>query len=111
VLDAPEPPERGQPAVTRYRPRARAADATLLEVEIPTGVRHQIRAHLAAIGHAVVGDALYGGASDLAARQLLHARTLSFDHPESGERVTLTSPLPEDFREALRSLGLDDRIE
>jgi len=105
VLDAEEGSRRARPAVTRYAPRARGRDSTLLDVEISTGVMHQIRAHLAAIGHPVVGDDLYGSAAR-AERHLLHARRLAFDSPATGERVVVESPLPSDFIAALRRLGL-----
>jgi 23S rRNA pseudouridine1911/1915/1917 synthase len=67
---------------------------------------HQIRAHLAAIGHPVIGDTLYGGGRIPEGRHLLHARRIEFDHPESGERIVVESPLPEDFRVAAVRLGL-----
>ncbi|MGH7820293.1 MAG: RluA family pseudouridine synthase [Candidatus Binatia bacterium] len=95
---------RSRPAVTRYRPLARYGDATLVEVEIPTGVMHQIRAHLAFLGHPIAGDALYG--SKLAApapRLMLHAAAIGFRHPRSGERVRIESPMPADFLEELRA--------
>ena len=97
---------QGRPALTRYRPLRRGRAATLLGVQIPTGVRHQIRAHLAAIGHPVLGDPLYGGASAarLAPRLLLHAARLRVAHPISGARVIIRSRLPVDFQTALRRL-------
>lgn len=95
----------GRAAVTSYRPRERFGAATLLEVVIETGVRHQIRAHLAAMGHPVVGDSLYGasGAPD-AARPLLHARRFGFHHPRTGVTVFVVAPPPADFRSALARL-------
>ncbi|MBX3636123.1 MAG: RluA family pseudouridine synthase [Rubrivivax sp.] len=79
-------------------------ETTLLDVTIKTGRTHQIRVHLAASGHAIVGDPKYGDfARNKAfakttgfARMFLHARELAFDHPAGGERITLTSPLPAD---------------
>jgi 23S rRNA pseudouridine1911/1915/1917 synthase len=93
-----------RPALTRYRPLRRSRTATLVSIQIPTGVRHQIRAHLAAIGHPVLGDPLYGGASAarLAPRLLLHAARLRVAHPISGARVIIRSRLPVDFQTALR---------
>lgn len=99
---------RARPAFTRYVPLARSPTATLLEVEIPTGVRHQIRAHLAAIGHPVLGDEIYGGGEVPEGRHLLHASRLAFDHPESGTRVNVESSLPAEFVEALSRLGLGE---
>jgi 23S rRNA pseudouridine1911/1915/1917 synthase len=91
-------------ALTHYRPLERWRDATLLAVHIPTGVMHQIRVHLASIGHPVLGDRLYGmpAAAQLPAkRHMLHASGLGFTHPETGQAVSVSSPLPDDFREVL----------
>lgn len=77
---------------------------TYLEVKLETGRTHQIRAHFAAIGHPLTGDATYGGARryDLQ-RQFLHAHRLAFDHPVSGERLAFESPLPGDLGAALEA--------
>jgi len=102
---------RGKEAATVWRVRERFGVAALLEVDIQTGRTHQIRVHLTEIGHPVVGDGVYGGAGrirtvgDPAARaamralerQALHAWRLSFTHPETGEMLQFTSPLPEDM--------------
>ena len=95
-----------RPAVTRFEPLERRGGFTLLEVEIPTGVMHQIRAHLAFIGHALAGDALYGG-PQLAGldRHFLHAARLAFAHPD-GSRVKYESPLPPDLAAVLSQLHL-----
>jgi len=75
---------------------------SLLEVRLETGRTHQIRAHLAAIGHPVVGDPRYGhGARYGLARQFLHSARLGFTHPITGERLELESVLPEDLAAAL----------
>ncbi len=75
-----------------------------LEVRLETGRTHQIRAHLAAIGHPITGDPTYGGAERYElARQFLHAHRLAFEHPVSGERLSFTSPLPEDLAAALEA--------
>lgn len=97
---------RARPAFTRYRPLRRARTATLLAVRIATGVRHQIRVHLASIGHPVLGDTLYGDAptSSAAPRLLLHAARLAFAHPTDARRVIIRSPLPNDFAAVLRRL-------
>ena len=97
---------RARPALTRYRPLQRFGEATLLAVRIPTGVRHQIRVHLASIGHPVLGDALYGtsAAPIDPGRLLLHAARLTIDHPTEGRRVIIRSGLPDRFRTALLSL-------
>lgn len=95
----------GEPARTRYRVEERYPGATLLAAELETGRTHQIRVHLSHLGHPVLGDREYGGASGLVARQALHARRLSFTHPTRGERISLDAALPPDLerlREALR---------
>jgi 23S rRNA pseudouridine1911/1915/1917 synthase len=100
----------GKEARTRYEVRATFTDpaaVALVDCRLETGRTHQIRVHLAAIGHPVVGDRDYGGVrSGLAApRPLLHARRLSFVHPRSGERLTFESPVPEDMAEVLAGLS------
>jgi 23S rRNA pseudouridine1911/1915/1917 synthase len=91
-----------RPALTEIRPRQRLGAATLLEVVIETGVRHQIRVHLASIGHPVIGDDLYGGGHRVSpARPLLHARRVRFRHPRTGATITVVAPPPPDFRAAL----------
>ncbi len=98
----------GKEAVTIYRKvavisPATCEKATLLEVDILTGRTHQIRVHLASIGHPVLGDETYGGKSpSLASRQMLHAWRIDFPHPSSGERICCRAPVPDDMREWLR---------
>jgi len=92
----------GRSARTRYEVLeafSRPADAALVECRLETGRTHQIRVHLAAIGHPVVGDARYRGARSSVplGRPFLHAHHLAFDHPGSGERVAFESPLPDDL--------------
>lgn len=95
----PEPGARE--ALTHFRPIDARGDRTLLAVRIPTGVTHQIRVHLASIGHPIVGDRLYGSATRGATRQLLHAAKLGFAHPTTGEPMQISSPLPTDFTKVL----------
>ena len=77
---------------------------TYLEARLETGRTHQIRAHFAAIGHPLTGDATYGGAERYGlARQFLHARRLAFRHPRTGERLDLSSPLPADLEATLQA--------
>ena len=84
------------------------ADSSLLRLRLETGRTHQIRVHLQAIGHPIAGDPEYGTAGLFGLeRQFLHAAGLAFDHPISGERVELRSPLPADLQAALeRAEGL-----
>lgn len=89
---------RGRPSLTRYRVLEvdEARDTTRVELEPVTGRAHQLRVHLLAIGHAILGDALYGSAEVQAAapRLLLHAASLRFAHPASGEPMSFDSPPP-----------------
>lgn len=90
-------------AVTHFEVERALPTSTLLRVSLQTGRTHQIRAHLLAIGHRVLGDPDYGvpGALGLE-RQFLHAHRLAFDHPMTHERIDLSSPLPEDLAAALK---------
>jgi 23S rRNA pseudouridine1911/1915/1917 synthase len=95
----------GKPAVTRYRVRKAFARHTLLQCELESGRTHQIRVHLASIGHPVEGDPVYAGRGpQLLARQALHAWKLGFEHPRTGKAVRFESPLPEDFARLLKTL-------
>src|SRR5512143_337557 len=93
-------------AVTTYIVKERYKDATLVEVEIKTGRTHQIRVHMAHIGHPVLGDRVYGGgkAAKSAERQMLHAESLSLLHPETGNPMTFTVPPPRDMAEVIEKL-------
>jgi 23S rRNA-/tRNA-specific pseudouridylate synthase len=95
----------GRPADTTFEVRERLARATLLEAAPRTGRTHQIRVHLAAIGHPILGDRRYGGGADASAlgldRPFLHSYRIAFEHPVTGERVERESPLPADLRWAL----------
>ncbi|MEW6300858.1 MAG: RluA family pseudouridine synthase [Thermodesulfobacteriota bacterium] len=86
---------KGQRAISTYTPLELLPQHTLLEATILTGVRHQIRAHLAGVGHPVVGDPLYEGAEP-APRLCLHAHVLAFVHPMTGRPLSFASPLPQD---------------
>jgi 23S rRNA pseudouridine1911/1915/1917 synthase len=94
----------GRAAVTHFETERVLPDGryTLLRVRLETGRTHQIRAHLKAIGHPVAGDPEYGHAGVLGLeRQFLHAERLAFEHPVTGERIDVRSPLPDDLRRAL----------
>jgi 23S rRNA pseudouridine1911/1915/1917 synthase len=114
TIEAPigrDPRVRTRMAVGGARPReARThftldralADTTLLRLQLETGRTHQIRVHLRAIGHPVCGDPEYGTPGLLGLnRQFLHASRVAFDHPLTGERVEVLSPLPADLQSAL----------
>lgn len=90
-------------ARTHFELERLAPDAALLRVRLETGRTHQIRVHMAAIGHPVLGDRQYGGRMAYGlTRQFLHATRLSFPHPSTGEQVDVQSPLPEDLGAALQ---------
>lgn len=109
-LDIMEAAGGGQPALTRYRMLAASPEAALLELRPETGRMHQLRAHLAAIGRPIAGDAKYGGLFSLGGTRIptlmLHAAALDIPHPEGGRR-RFEAPLPEAFMAALRSLRLE----
>jgi 23S rRNA pseudouridine1911/1915/1917 synthase len=99
----------GKPARTEYRVVARfdePARLARLSCTLQTGRTHQIRVHLAAVGHPIVGDPVYGQRRTTLglSRPFLHAAELSFDHPTTGERLTFTSPLPDDLATWLATL-------
>lgn len=102
-------PKRGRPAVTVYETMEVFPEIALIRLRPETGRTHQIRVHLAHIGHAVVGDTHYGSRTvkHLPApvhRQLLHAAALTFDHPTTGKRLTFTAPMPADMAALLAVL-------
>jgi 23S rRNA pseudouridine1911/1915/1917 synthase len=108
----------GRPATSHYRVITRFDAYTDVEVTLETGRTHQIRVHMAHIGHPLVGDTLYSGRSRPPAgkddtlrvfitgfpRQALHAAKLEFNHPTSGEALSFESPLPDDYLELLQAL-------
>ncbi len=93
---APDAPDAA-PSKTAYRVLSVQNGHTLVEARPITGRTHQLRVHFASIGYPITGDDLYGTASPLIARHALHAYTLSFPHPSSGQRLTLFAPPPKDF--------------
>ncbi len=95
----------GKPARTHYETVRRAGDRSLLRLELETGRTHQIRVHLAWLGHPLVGDFLYGRECPEAIRRpALHSAELSFRHPITGERLSFSQPLPEDMAALLEDL-------
>ncbi len=103
-------PKRGRDAVTAFRVTEAFTDFCCMQIGIETGRTHQIRVHMAHIGHPVVGDAVYGGRYSRrplptpVSRQMLHAATLAFNHPGTGEHVTFEAPLPADMLALLAAL-------
>ena len=101
----------GRTAITHFRVKERFDDATLLDVEIETGRTHQIRVHLAFIGHPVVGDRVYGQKVPdglTVGRQFLHASGLEFQLPD-GHKVAFSAPLPTDLQAVLDALRAGER--
>ena len=101
----------GREARTTYEVEARydqPVAVTELRCHLETGRTHQIRVHLQAIGHAVVGDPRYGGARESmpVGRQFLHAEHLAFRHPTTGEPMAFDSPLPDDLAGVLAGLSV-----
>lgn len=95
-------------AITRFVPQRGNSRFTLVHLEIPTGVMHQIRAHMRSIDHPLVGDVIYGRNTPtdqkLSGRHFLHASALELPHPVTGETMKLTSPLPEELEVVLKEL-------
>jgi 23S rRNA pseudouridine1911/1915/1917 synthase len=98
---------RGRSANTEYRVLQRFEKFTFLEVKIATGRTHQIRVHMASVGHPVVGDKLYGAPPSTLARYFLHAHRISFTGPATGERLTIQTPLPAELQSYLDGLDPD----
>jgi len=100
-----EPFEGGEPIATELLRAEPLAAFTLVEAKAPFARRHQLRAHLAALGHPLAGDALYGGpALPGLSHHFLHASELSFTHPHSGEAVHVRAELPAELRQVLAQL-------
>ncbi|HWJ02048.1 MAG TPA: RluA family pseudouridine synthase, partial [Verrucomicrobiae bacterium] len=89
--------KNGDQAITHYRTVQNFAEASLLELSLETGRTHQIRVHLAHIGHPVIGDRMYGKRSGLISGQALHAVSLRFRHPVEDREVNVEAPLPPNF--------------
>jgi len=115
--------ESGKPAVTHYRVLDRFRAHTYLSVQLETGRTHQIRLHLSHLKYPIVGDPVYGGRFGQPRgatqglldtlrtfkRQALHAASLGFDHPRTGKRIALNTPVPDDFQKLLQALQDDAR--
>lgn len=96
---------KGKPAVTRFQVLERFGDYSLVELTLETGRTHQIRVHMAYIGHPVAGDPAYGPRKTLAGQgQFLHAQTLGFTHPKTGQELVFTAPAPAIFQKTLETL-------
>ena len=109
---------RGKHAVTRYKTLKRLDSAALIECRLETGRTHQVRVHCASIGHALLGDPLYGRTpkplksllSELKfARQALHAAEIGFLHPILRQELRFSADLPKDIQELIDELGRSNR--
>ncbi len=96
---------RGKLSITGYRVRRQARDFALIELDLKTGRKHQIRVHLAGIGHAVVGDQKYGKRDRAHSRLALHASAISFQHPFLGQQLAFESPAPAYFHQLVGKIG------
>ena len=114
----PKDSSRGKHAVTHYKTVQRLEECTLVECRLETGRTHQVRVHLASIGHALLGDPVYGRANARIRpilkrlkfeRQALHAAILGFVHPVTGDRLTFTSDIPADMRELIDETAHSNR--
>lgn len=91
----------GKPARTHYQTEWTNRRHSLLHLRLETGRTHQIRVHLAHLGHPLLGDDLYGGSTELIPRHALHSAQLTLTHPHTGKRLSVTSPLPNDMARIL----------
>lgn len=97
--------ERGQASITHYKVLERLNNATLVEVKLETGRTHQIRVHMAHIGHGIIGDELYGYVDEnLINRQALHAYSLEFNQPRTKEKFQFKADLPKDIIDLIEKL-------
>ena len=114
----PKDSSRGKHAVTHYKVQRELDGCSLVECRLETGRTHQVRVHLSSIGHALLGDPLYGRPNSQVRdvvkrlnfhRQALHAAVLGFVHPVTGDQLRFTSDLPPDMRELIDETGHSNR--
>ena len=110
-----QPDGRGKRAVTHWRLLEPLNEAAMIECRLETGRTHQVRVHMASLGHALLGDPVYGGTSKTHRkllqelgfhRQALHAAELGFSHPVTKGRLSFSSPLPSDMQQLFKALGV-----
>ena len=109
VVYSTSDPTKGKLSHTAYRVLKQTRDFALLEVDLLTGRKNQIRVHLAGIGHPIVGDKKYGKGDRSHASLALHARSISFRHPFSGQRLTLVAKVPGYFHKLIGSVAHTSR--
>ena len=108
VMYSTSDPTKGKLSHTAYRVLKQTKDFTLLEVDLLTGRKNQIRVHLAGIGHPIVGDKKYGKGDRSHAGLALHARSISLKHPFSGARLTFSAKVPGYFSKLIGGIAHDD---
>ena len=108
VVYSTSDPARGKLSHTAYRVLRQTKDFALLEVDLLTGRKNQIRVHLAGIGHPIVGDKKYGKGDESHARLALHARAISFKHPFSGKQLIFSAKVPGYFSKLVGSIHNED---
>ena len=108
VMYSTSDPAKGKLSRTAYKVLKQTKRFALLEVSLLTGRKNQIRVHLAGIGHPIVGDRKYGSATDSHAGLALHAESISFRHPVSGQRLTFAAKVPAYFHKLVGSVTRQD---
>ena len=108
VVYSTSDPKKGKLSRTAYRVLRQTKDFALLEVDLLTGRKNQIRVHLAGIGHPIVGDRKYGKADDLHASLALHARTITFKHPFTGKQLRFSAKVPGYFGKLVGKIRDED---
>ena len=93
---------KGADAVTHYKVISSNDLISFIELFLETGKTHQIRCHMAFLGHPLLGDDLYGGSLDKISRQALHCGQISFRHPVTGEQITVTAQIPDDMMKLIK---------
>ena len=102
--------EGGKYCLTRWESLASSDDFSLVRVRIETGRTHQIRVHMAWLGHPLAGDTMYGEDTETLPRHALHCAAMRFAHPETGQEIALTAPLPGDMAALLHGRGWDAEL-
>ena len=101
--------KNGKPAITHYKVLERFGNYTYMQFKLETGRTHQIRVHMSSIGHPLLGDNLYSSGKSAFKNlcgQTLHAKTIGFNHPSTGEYMEYSAPLPEYFEKLLSQLKI-----
>jgi RluA family pseudouridine synthase len=108
VVYSTSDPAKGKLSHTAYKVLKQTKDCALLEVDLLTGRKNQIRVHLAGIGHPIVGDAKYGRGGEPRGYLALHARTISFKHPFGGKQLVFSAKVPAHFSKLVGSIPSED---